>query len=282
MACGRATVLHAHEARGAHAAYLRHLLTRQPYLLTRRVSNPPGGDAFTRRVYRSAACVPCVAASVAAVIEAYQPGVTTAVVHSAVSELPTDDRRCADLRRRYAGQFLVGHVGALDDKTKGQTTIIDAARTLAPRCPDARVLLIGGGADEARLRAAAADVDNVEFTGFLDHVGDYLSVLDVFILPSNMEGIGGILLDAMQFGLPVVASRVGGLPEIVKDGANGLLIPPRDPDALAAAIERLHDDPGLRAAMGARGREFVSGFTPAKMASDYLRLYESACGRSLT
>jgi glycosyltransferase involved in cell wall biosynthesis len=282
LRCGRAAVIHAHEARGAHAACLRHALTRQPYLLTRRVSNLPGGDFFTRRVYRAASCVPCVAAAVARGLEAWQPGVRTAVVHSAVSELATDAGRIAALRERHAGRFLVGHVGALDDKTKGQTHIIQAARRLRERCPDARVLLIGGGADEARLQAAAADLDNLEFTGFVDHVGDYLSVLDVLILPSNIEGIGGILLDAMQFGLPVVASRVGGLPEIVRDGDNGLLVDPASPDQLVAAIARLHDSPELRAAMGERGREFVSDFTPAKMAERYLRLYESACGRSLT
>lgn len=280
LRCGRAAVMHAHEARGAHAAYLRHRVTRQPYLITRRVSNPPGRDAFTHAVYRRAARVVCVAAAVASGLSAYDPGIATAVVHSALSELESDPARAEAIRARYPGRFLVGHVGALDNKTKGQVYIIRAARTLRERCPAAQVLLVGGGADEDWLKREAADLDNVAFTGFVDRVGDYLAAFDVFVLPSNVEGIGGILLDAMQFGLPVVASRVGGLPEIVHDGDNGILVRPRRPEQLVEAIIRLYNSPGLRAGMGARGREFVSGFTPAKMAARYLELYGSATGGS--
>jgi glycosyltransferase involved in cell wall biosynthesis len=281
LRCGPAAVLHAHEARGAHAAFLRHRVTRQPYVLTRRVSNLPGGDAFTRRVYRRAARVACVAQSVARGLKAYEPALETCVIHSALSALESDPERVAALRAQYEGRFLIGHVGALDNKTKGQIYVIRAARELQAQCPDAQVLLIGSGPDEKWLRQQAADLDNVAFTGFADRVGDYLDALDVLILPSNIEGIGGILLDAMQFGLPVVASRVGGLPEIVHDGENGILVRPRSPEQLVEAIVRLYNSPGLRAAMGARGREFVSDFTPAKMAEQYLRLYESVSGGSL-
>ena len=279
---GGATLLHAHEAHGAHSAFLRHGFSRQPYVLTRRVSNLPGGDFFTRGVYRKAAVVACVAASVARVLEAYDPDIDTAVIHSALSELKADPKTVAELRSRYAGKFLVGHVGALDNKTKGQVYIIRAARKIRELYPDIHILLIGGGSDEKWLKQEASDLDNLSFTGFVDDVGSYLSVLDMFILPSNIEGIGGILLDAMQFGLPVVASRVGGLGEIVEDGENGILIRPRSPGNLVEAIGRLHNSAGLRAAMGRKGEQFVSGFTPDKMADRYLKLYENVMGGSLT
>ena len=85
-------------------------------------------------------------------------------------------------------------------------------------------------------RSAAAGLSNLTFTGFVDNVGDYLAAFDVFILPSNREGIGSILLDAMEQGLPVVASRVGGVPDIVHDRKNGLLIDPASPAQLRDAI----------------------------------------------
>ncbi len=132
------------------------------------------------------------------------------------------------------------------------------------------------------LKSLAADLDNVRFTGFVTNVGDYLSVMDIFMLPSMTEGMGGIVVDAMQFGLPVIATRVGGLPEVVSDRKSGLLIPPADVPALKAAIIALHDDPGLRARMGAAGREIAEGFAPAKMAEQYLRLYTDVLGRELT
>ena len=71
------------------------------------------------------------------------------------------------------------------------------------------------------LKNAAAGLSNVMFTGFVDNVGDYLAAFDVFVLPSNREGIGSVLFDAMDRALPVVASRVGGVPDIVHDGENG-------------------------------------------------------------
>lgn len=278
----KVNIIHAHESRAAHAAYLRHRISGTPYVITRRVSNVPRGDLFTRRVYRQAAKVVCVASSVGKVLEDFEPAVRTSVIHSAISELPVDQQCVGELRDQYRGQFLVGHVGALDTKTKGLEEIIQASRDLEDSHPDIVFLLIGGGADENMLRAAAGNLANVRFTGFVDNVGDYLSILDCLILPSRMEGIGGILLDGMQFGLPVVASRVGGLPEIVKDGDNGLLIEPRDPGQVRDAILRLYGDEDLRRRMGERGRQFVSNFAPDKMAARYLAVYESILGRSLT
>ena len=130
------------------------------------------------------------------------------------------------------------------------------------------------------LRSAAAGLSNLTFTGFVDNVGDYLAAFDVFILPSNREGIGSILLDAMEQGLPVVASRVGGVPDIVHDRENGLLIDPASPAQLRDAI--LHARARSRtcaSAYGQRGREFAKDFTGEAMCRKYLALYESVLGR---
>jgi glycosyltransferase involved in cell wall biosynthesis len=144
--------------------------------------------------------------------------------------------------------------------------------------PEFQFLFVGGGDDEAMLRELGRDLPNVAFAGWVDNVGDYLAAFDLFILPSNKEGIGGILLDAMDRALPIIASRVGGLPEIVIDGENGILIDPRSPDQLERAILRLYDDPDLRRAMGARGKEFSRDFTADAMAAKYLELYKQATG----
>ena len=137
-------------------------------------------------------------------------------------------------------------------------------------------MLVGGGADEAMLKTAAKGLDNVVFTGFVDNVGDHLAAFDVFILPSNKEGIGAILLDAMDLGLPVVASRVGGLPEIVHDGENGILIEPQRPDQLEVAILSLADSPETRRRYGEHGRELAKGYSASAMAEKYLALYRAA------
>ena len=135
-------------------------------------------------------------------------------------------------------------------------------------------VLVGGGRDEVMLKSAATGLRNVTFTGFVDNVGDYLAAFDLFLLPSRREGIGSILLDAMEQSLPIIAARVGGVPEIVHDGENGILIEPERPDQLKAAILRLREAPELRRRFREAGHRLGSDFTAAVMCERYLDLYE--------
>ena len=273
-----ADVIHSHEGRGVYAAWLRNEVSGTPYIITRRVNNPLGTSWLTRRAYTRAAFVASVAADVARIVEAFDERVNSRVIHSSSSGLPVDPEAAKAIRDRFPGKWIVGNVGALDNAQKGQEYIIEVAKQLQSSHPELQFLLVGGGDDEAMLRELAGDLANISFEGWSDRVGDYLAAFDLFILPSNKEGIGGILLDAMDRALPIVATRVGGLPEIVKDGENGILIDPQSPDQLAAAILRFYDDPDLRRATGARGREFSRGFTADAMAAQYFDLYKQATG----
>ena len=100
--------------------------------------------------------------------------------------------------------------------------------------------------------------DNIHFVGHQQDVAEWLPHFDIFALPSAWEGISLALLEAMAAGLPVVATAVGGTPEVVLDEQTGLLTPPGDPQAMAAALERLLSDPALRQEMGAAGQARVS------------------------
>jgi glycosyltransferase involved in cell wall biosynthesis len=285
LAAFRATrgvdVVHSHEGRGVYAAWLRSEVSGTPYIITRRVNNPLGDSWLTRRAYTRAACVASVAADVARIVEAFDERIRSRVIHSSSSGLPVDPATAKSIRDRFPGKWIIGNVGALDNGQKGQEYIIEVARRLESSHPEFQFLLVGGGNDEAMLRELTGDLGNVSFTGWVDNVGDHLAASDLFILPSNKEGIGGILLDAMDRALPIIASRVGGLPEIVRDGENGILIDPRSPDQLEAAILRLYGDPDLRRAMGARGREFSRDFTADAMAQQYLELYRQVAGLDL-
>jgi glycosyltransferase involved in cell wall biosynthesis len=271
-------VVHSHEGRGVYAAWLRKEISNTPYIITRRVNNPLGDSWLTRRAYTRASFVASVAADVARIVQAFDERITSRVIHSSSSGLPVDPEAAKSIRDRYPGKWIIGNVGALDNAQKGQEYIIEVARRMKDTHPEFQFLLVGGGDDEAMLRDLAGDLPNISFEGWSDKVGDYLAAFDLFILPSNKEGIGGILLDAMDRALPLIASRVGGLPEIVRDGDNGLLIDPGSPDQLERAILRLYDEPDLRRAMGARGREFSRDFTADAMAEKYLDLYKQATG----
>jgi glycosyltransferase involved in cell wall biosynthesis len=276
-----ASLIHVHEGRSVYAAFARSLLSGTPYVVTRRVNNPIRQHWFAHRAYRRAARVAAVAPQVGEIVRAYDSSILVTVVHSASSGFAVDAAATAAIKAQFGGKFVAGHVGALDNDQKGQEFIIAVAGELEHTHPDVHFVLVGGGEDEKLLKTAAAGLTNVTFTGFVDNVGDYLAAFDVFILPSNREGIGSILFDAMEQGLPVVASRVGGVPDIVRDGDTGLLIDPASPAQLRDAILTLKADASLRRVYGERGRQFAKDFTADAMCGKYFALYEAVLRRQL-
>lgn len=273
LALGGLDLVHVHEARAAQAAWLADLATRTPYLITRRVDNRLRGGRTKRAMYRRAAAVVALSRAIREVIHGFEPALEVEIIPSAASGLAAEPAAAAAIRARYPYRFLIGHVGALDHRHKGQRTLIEAARGLAATSPELLFMLVGDGRDEARLRQASAGLDNVVFEGRVENVGDYLAAFDLFAFPSLHEGLGSILLDAMTFGLPIVASRVGGIPEAVPDGENAILVPPGDAAALAAAIAELHRDPARRERMAAANRARVERYTAESMADAYVAVY---------
>ena len=128
------------------------------------------------------------------------------------------------------------------------------------------------------MRAAAKDLHNVHFAGVVDNVGDYLAAFDAFVYPALRESLGSVLLDAMEFGLPIVATRAGGIPEIISDGDNGLLVEPDNADQLRYALLRLLNDKPLAQRLGSRGKVVAQAYSPDRMTEQYLDLYQALLG----
>jgi glycosyltransferase involved in cell wall biosynthesis len=275
MATRGADLVHVHEGRSVYAAYLRHRMSRTPYVATRRVTNPIGDHYFAHRAYCAAARVVAIAPQVADVVRDFNPRVRLSVILSSSSGLESNPEQARAIRRGAGDGFIVGHIGALDNDQKAQDTIIAAARMLESSHPDIHFLLVGGGKDEAMLRELASGLSNLSFAGFVTNVGDFLAALDILVLPSRREGMGSILFDAMDHSLPIVATPVGGVPRIVFEDQNGYLIDVDEPVQLAERIVRLRSDPALRERLGATGRRMACGHTPPAMADAYLKVYES-------
>jgi L-malate glycosyltransferase len=168
----------------------------------------------------------------------------------------------AEVRRELGlpqGVPIIGLVGRLDHWGKGHKELFEAMAGLKERYP-IHALIIGGGRRRKEVRALAASLGLADIVHFLGHrrdVPDLLNAMDIFILPSYSEGVSLALLEAMAAGLPVIASEVGGNPEVVTDGETGLIIPSRDAGALAQALERLLTDPAWGKAMGENARSHV-------------------------
>lgn len=160
---------------------------------------------------------------------------------------------------------------------KNHGLLLRAFARVAREAPGTRLVLVGDGPERPALEALVRELGlgpAVSFPGFRTDVGELLAAADAFVLSSRYEGISMALLEAMQSGLPAVATRVGGVPETVLDGETGLLVDSEDEAGLAAAMLRLARDPGLRAALGARARELQAfEFSLAAMTRRYLRLY---------
>ena len=148
---------------------------------------------------------------------------------------------------------------------------------------NARIVIAGSGPEEARLRRFAEEIglaDAVSFTGPV-FGGDKFNLLadaDALVLASYSEGLPYALLEAMAAGAAVVATRVGAIPDVVIDGVHGLLIPPRDPEAIARAIAKLASDADSLARMSAACRKRIAGgYSMARLSGEFCRLYRELC-----
>jgi glycosyltransferase involved in cell wall biosynthesis len=192
----------------------------------------------------------------------------------------------ADIRSELGipeGAPLVGEVARLCD-VKGQRELIGAVASV----PEAWLVLVGvdlerGGAFQAELERDADRLgvrDRVVFAGRRADAADLIGQLDVVALPSWTEGLPLVLLEAMARRRAVVATPVGGTPELVLDGETGVLVPARDPEALAVAIQRLLADPGLRERLGDAGhRRVAERFSADAMCQRVLELYDEVAAR---
>jgi L-malate glycosyltransferase len=176
---------------------------------------------------------------------------------------------------------VIGNVAALAWH-KGQKDLIAAMPHVLESLPEARLVIVGGGDEEEALRSQAAALnleDRIRFTGMRHDVPRLLTAFDVFCMPSYLEGLCNSVLEAFAMKVPVVATRAGGLPEIVEHERTGLLAPPRDPASLAAAIVRMLSDRALAERVGDAGHRLVHArFSVDHMVARTVELYERISG----
>lgn len=172
--------------------------------------------------------------------------------------------------------FVIGVIAQLIER-KGHRFLTEALPRLLREHPHLQVLCFGQGALQKTLEAQAAALglsQHVRFVGFHADLLHWLGRLDLVVHPALMEGLGVSLLQASALGVPIVATRAGGIPEAVQDGLNGLLVPPGDSAALAAAITRLLNDAALRARLGEAGRNWIAlEFSVSRMVEGNLAIY---------
>jgi len=282
---GNFDIIHMHTARahalGAMACAFNH---SPACVVSRRVAFPVKGGPFgiakflkyRRRI--DAYIAVCEAAGDALVSAGVDPA-RVHVVHSGV--VPPEVAEGKDVREELGigpDDRLVGNVGALVE-AKDQHCLLRAALFVLERLPKAKFVIVGDGEQERSLKDLASELGvggSVILTGFKDDVGSYLRAFDVFALSSKMEGLNNSVVEAMMMGKPVVATRVGGIPEIIEHEKTGLLVPPGDHAALAGAILDILENPEKAAALAYAGREAAhERFTAERMVEGTIAVYEN-------
>ena len=172
--------------------------------------------------------------------------------------------------------IVIGIVGRLVPH-KGHDYLFKAVKEVKKKHAEVKLLVIGIGPEEVRLKKLAQALDlDVLFLSDRDDIPELMRSMDIYVQPSLREAFGITIAEAMYSGLPVVATNVGGIPEIVKDGETGMLIPPVDSRAISSALLRLIETPALAKTMGERGREIVvSKFSGQRYARNMEKFYTS-------
>jgi len=281
IAATRPDLVHLHSRRGADLwGGVAARLAGVPCVLSRRVDNPEA-PWIVRLKYRLYDHVIAISEGIRQVLlaEGLAPERVTCV-RSAVDAAPyLVDYDKAGFRARLglAPETPVAGMVAQLIPRKGHRYLLAALENVLPRHPTLRVLIFGRGPLEAELARAIDERDlsaQVSMMGFVDNLPAILGCLDLLLHPADMEGLGVSLLQAAAARVPIIASRAGGMPEVVRDGENGLLIAPGDVAGLANAMNRLLDDPDLRRRAGEAGRALIlREFSTDAMCAGNLAVY---------
>ena len=175
------------------------------------------------------------------------------------------------------GKIVINFTGRIV-RRKGLDLLLNAFSEDEKLLSSSVIIVAGTGPDEDRIKRLSSKIgilEKVRFLGQTNEVERYLNASDIFVLPSFSEGMPNSLLEAMACGLPVIASKIGGVVDVVEDGRSGILFEPGDISGLASAMVRLLNDNELRLKLGAEARKrIVDSFSIDMIADEYIRLYE--------
>lgn len=275
-------IVHCHTSRAHTLGVLASIGTEKIFLVvTRRIEHRRESWWKTKLIYN------CYSDAVVAISEAVKDVLlSSGVVARKVRVIPSG----VDLKRFEGGsgvawrnqlniphdELVIGYVGKLS-RGKGIDVLLRAIPAVVDKHPGVRILIVGEGPDRSHFEALVAHLQvrsHVIFTGFLQDIPGILAAVDVFVLPSLKEAAGGVVREAMAAQKPVVAARVGGIPESVVDGVTGFLVPPGDHESLSRAIIELLNAPEVRERFARVGRERVEArFSLEAMVRQYQALY---------
>jgi glycosyltransferase involved in cell wall biosynthesis len=203
-------------------------------------------------------------------------------IHSGIDTVRFDDVE-SGVRKEFgipSDNIIIGTIAAVVGH-KDYPNLLKAAENIVGNYPNVTFIAVGDGKDMESVKSFASQLnlqDRFIFAGYRSDIGKFLKSFDIFVLASKLEGMGTSLLDAQAVGLPIAATKTGGIPEIIHDGVNGLLAAPQNPQALAHILIKLIEDEELRKNLSANAKQSVEQFSIDKNVEKYLELYKNLLG----
>jgi len=257
-------------------------------IISRRVDFPLKKNVLSRRKYtKDVDAIIAISEGVKNVlIEGGIDAKLIRVIPDGIDFSPYEEKTSEDYLRQELSfapdDFLVGIVAQLSND-KGHKYLIQSSKELREHSPKIKIIIVGEGPLRMELNKQVKEIqgeDMVFFLGFREDIPQILNSLDVFVLSSDHEGLGSIIMDAMACRLPIVATRVGGIPELVDHQKTGLLVPAQRPKSLAKAILKIYEDRELAHRLGQKGYDVVHRkFSAESMASKAIELYEELANK---
>jgi glycosyltransferase involved in cell wall biosynthesis len=275
----RPSVIHAHNVSSLQFSQLGKRLTGAALVLTCHGEFQQGHRAPSEEEWERVDSVIAVSEITASQVRRPQYDRKLQVIYNGV-DLPTSVLERDSARRELGiGDEFVGIMVARIDKLKGHEILLDALELLHEHRAALRILIVGDGEERSYFerQAHVRGLTSLMFLGFRSDVSSLLKAADFFVLPSYTEGLPLSVLEAMAHTLPVIATPVGGIPELIEDGREGILVPVRDSRALADAVMRLNSDRTFaRELAGSAFEKILQGFTFDRMVDKYSGAYAEA------
>ncbi len=269
----QADIIHLHESRAFLILWLSQVLNDTTFVLTRRVQRLPSLGWLNRNIYSKANAIVTISDAIGKEIQKIFD-LNYTVIPDAKTSFEFNPEEVKTIRSRVKGDFIVGHIGALDDSHKGQCQIIEVAQKLNVSHPNIAFIIVGQGRDYQLFKKQSSGLENIQFVGQVENVGDYLEAFDMFLFPSRHEGLGSILLDAMDFALPVIATDVGGIPEVIEHAVNGFIVQPNAIEDMIENILQLYSADDLLQSIGEKNKEKSQAYSVALMSKRYVQIYD--------
>ncbi|MCD4651696.1 MAG: glycosyltransferase [Candidatus Cloacimonetes bacterium] len=274
-------ILHLHSAHAvAIGALAKYFFSALKLIGVRRVDFPVKNNFFSRQKYLRMDTIVCISENIRRVMLqcGFKPEQLT-TIHSGI-----DTRKFADVvpdsefrikEKIPANHLIIGTTAALVGH-KDYPTLLKAAKLVLDVRSDITFMAAGEGYKRESLEQLHRELklsNNFRFLGFRKDVGNLLKQMDLFVLSSHLEGLGTSILDAMALGLSVVGTEAGGIPEMVSNNFNGLLVPRKNPERLASALLKLCENSGLREKLGENALQTADKFKVSKMVEKNIGLY---------